>query len=77
MPRNGDGSSDNGPFPEADHNILHGATEVDKSKAKVAPLPEGLQEHGEAIPGMDASGGRSQGIKQGPGVGQGGRSTKN
>ena len=25
MPRNGDGSSDNGPFPEAGHDILHGA----------------------------------------------------
>jgi hypothetical protein len=25
MPRNGDGSSDNGPFPEVGHDILHGA----------------------------------------------------
>lgn len=29
MPRNGDGSSDNGPFPEADHNIGHGVTNED------------------------------------------------
>ena len=25
MPRNGDGSSDNGPFKEAEHPIVHGA----------------------------------------------------
>ncbi|PTB71913.1 hypothetical protein M440DRAFT_34355, partial [Trichoderma longibrachiatum ATCC 18648] len=75
MPRNGDGSSDNGPFPEADHNIGHGIKDanksIQKSKDKAAPLPEGLQEHGKAIPGMNASGGQSQGIAQGPGVGQG------
>ncbi|PTB61619.1 hypothetical protein BBK36DRAFT_1131327, partial [Trichoderma citrinoviride] len=50
---------------------------LQKSKNKVADLPEGLQEHGKGIPGMNASGGQSQGIKQGPDVGQGGRSTKN
>ncbi|EGR46543.1 uncharacterized protein TRIREDRAFT_65718 [Trichoderma reesei QM6a] len=80
MPRNGDGSSDNGPFPEADHNIGHGVTNEDsmqKSKDKAAPLPEGLQEHGKGIPGMNASGGQSQGIKEGPNVGQGGRSSTN
>ncbi|KAL7913452.1 hypothetical protein GGI35DRAFT_437454 [Trichoderma velutinum] len=77
MPRNGDGSSDNGPFPEADHNIGHGVTKEDKSKDKTAPLPEGRDEKGLAIEGMNASGGQSQGIKQGPNVGQGGRSSKN
>lgn len=25
MPRQGDGSSDNGPFKEAEHDIVHGA----------------------------------------------------
>lgn len=28
MPRQGDGSSDNGPFAEAQHDIIHGAGEV-------------------------------------------------
>lgn len=31
MPRNGDGSSDNGPFEEADHNIAHGVGKADVS----------------------------------------------
>jgi hypothetical protein len=31
MPRNGDGSSDNGPFEEAEHNIVHGAGKPDVS----------------------------------------------
>ncbi|KAL6871832.1 hypothetical protein J3F83DRAFT_732788 [Trichoderma novae-zelandiae] len=77
MPRNGDGSSDNGPFEEATHNIGHGVTSDDNSKDKTAPLPDGLQEHGKGIPGMNASGGQSQGIKEGPNVGQGGRSSTN
>jgi hypothetical protein len=34
-------------------------------------MPEGLQEQGAGIPGMNASGGQSQGIKKGPNVGQG------
>jgi hypothetical protein len=29
MPRNGDGSSDNGPFEAAEHNIIHGAGKVE------------------------------------------------
>lgn len=31
MPRNGDGSSDNGPFEEAKHDIVHGAGKVEVS----------------------------------------------
>jgi hypothetical protein len=31
MPRNGDGSSDNGPFEAADHNIAHGVGKPDVS----------------------------------------------
>jgi hypothetical protein len=76
MPRNGDGSSDNGPFEEASHNIVHGAGAVEDPKVaradKTAPLPEGRHEKGEGIEGINASGGQSQGIKQGPNVGQGG-----
>ncbi|KAH7316597.1 hypothetical protein B0I35DRAFT_433493 [Stachybotrys elegans] len=98
MPRNGDGSSDNGPFEEAKQNIIHGSGPVDvclPSRSllvmlqcisvltrrlqtpkvdradKTAPLPEGLNEQGAGIPGMNASGGQSQGIKKGPNVGQG------
>lgn len=29
MPRQGDGSSDNGPFEEATHNVAHGVTSED------------------------------------------------
>ncbi|CEJ94686.1 hypothetical protein VHEMI10203 [[Torrubiella] hemipterigena] len=59
MPRNGDGSSHNGPFEEAGHNIAHGtekAKENDQSH-KVADLPEGIHDKGAALPGMNASGG--------------------
>ncbi|KJZ74842.1 hypothetical protein HIM_05751 [Hirsutella minnesotensis 3608] len=77
MPRNGDGSSHNGPFDEAGQNITHGTGPTDTSKVsradKTAPLPEGRDEKGLAVEGMDASGGRSQGLKQGDQVGQGGR----
>jgi len=55
MPRNGDGSSDNGPIDG--HEILHG-TKGDKTlqhTQHVAPMPK--HEHGEALPGMNASGG--------------------
>lgn len=38
---------------------------------KTAPLPEGLEEKGAGLDGMNASGGQSQGIKTGPNVGQG------
>jgi hypothetical protein len=75
MPRNGDGSSDNGPFEEAKHNIVHGAGKVESDRVdradKTAPLPEGRDEKGLAIDGSNASGGQSQGIKKGPNVGQG------
>jgi hypothetical protein len=49
-------------------------TIVQKSKDKTAPLPEGLHEKGAGLQDANASGGQSQGIKQGPNVGQGGRS---
>lgn len=39
---------------------------------KTAPMPEGLQEKGAGLEGKNASGGQSQGIKKGDGVGQGG-----
>jgi hypothetical protein len=42
---------------------------------KTAPLPEGRDEKGAGLEGMNASGGQSQGIKQGNDVGQGGRSS--
>ncbi|PTB36399.1 hypothetical protein M441DRAFT_150517 [Trichoderma asperellum CBS 433.97] len=77
MPRQGDGSSDNGPFEEGTHNVAHGVTSEDKSKDKTAPLPEGMHEKGAGLQGMSASGGQSQGIKQGPNVGQGGRGSTN
>ncbi|TQV93205.1 hypothetical protein V2A60_010359 [Cordyceps javanica] len=73
MPRNGDGSSHNGPFEEADKPIAHGVGDVKTDKVpradKTAPLPE--HEKGAGLDGMNASGGQSQGIKQGDSVGQG------
>ncbi|KAL1792907.1 hypothetical protein ACET3X_009414 [Alternaria dauci] len=54
MPRNGDGSGDNGPIDG--HEILHGAS-GDKTlqhTKHVAPMPE--QESGDALPGMGAGG---------------------
>lgn len=78
MPRNGDGSSDNGPI-NTDHNIGHGVDPIDSSKVpradKTAPLPEGRDEKGAGLQGLNASGGQSQGLKQGPNVGQGGGSS--
>ncbi|KAJ4305142.1 hypothetical protein N0V90_000673 [Kalmusia sp. IMI 367209] len=66
MPRNGDGSSDNGPI-EAGENLIHGASGDNqttlKHAQKVAPLPE--VEKGAAIEGMNASGGGSSGTSQG------------
>lgn len=38
---------------------------------KTAPLPEGKDEKGAGLQGMNASGGESQGLKKGPDVGQG------
>ncbi|KPM45046.1 hypothetical protein AK830_g1437 [Neonectria ditissima] len=77
MPRNGDGSSDNGPIEEAKQDIIHGAGEVESDRVaradKTADLPEGKDEQGKAIPGLSASGGQSQTLKKGDDVGQGGR----
>ncbi|CAO2647768.1 Nn.00g086900.m01.CDS01 [Neocucurbitaria sp. VM-36] len=56
MPRQGDGSSDNGPIEG--HDIVHGAsgdTTLQHAKNNVAPMPE--IEKGEAIEGLNASGG--------------------
>ncbi|KAH6888082.1 hypothetical protein B0T10DRAFT_489481 [Thelonectria olida] len=75
MPRQGDGSSDNGPFEEAKHDIIHGAGKVESDRVpradKTADLPEGKDEHGAGLPDANASGGQSQGIKKGKDVGQG------
>ncbi|KAK5991075.1 hypothetical protein PT974_09352 [Cladobotryum mycophilum] len=76
MPRQGDGSGDNGPFDDTSNNILHGSTKDDNSKDKTAPLPEGIHEKGAGLEGMNASAGGGS-IKQGPGVGQGGRGSSN
>ncbi|KAK3395999.1 glutathione S-transferase [Sordaria brevicollis] len=74
MPRNGDGSSDNA--IETGNNIIHGAGEEPTTRVaradKTAPLPE--HEEGQAIKGLNASGGPSQGLAQGPEAGQGGGS---
>ncbi|KAF1836491.1 hypothetical protein BDW02DRAFT_566921 [Decorospora gaudefroyi] len=58
MPRNGDGSSDNGPIEgqTAVHGNSGDAT-LEHTKNNVAPMPE--IEKGEAIEGMNASGGGS------------------
>ncbi|KAJ2903269.1 basic leucine zipper protein [Zalerion maritima] len=79
MPRNGEGHiADNA--VEAGHNIVHGAgdanagTHVDRAD-KTAPLPE--TEKGQALEGMNASGGQSQGLAKGPDAGQGGRGSSN
>ena len=76
MPRNGEGQvSQNGPI-EGD-NLIHGQGPSDKIPEhtnKVADLPEGKDEKGLALDGMNASGGQSAGIKQHEGknqVGQG------
>ncbi|KAL5120599.1 hypothetical protein ACEQ8H_001347 [Pleosporales sp. CAS-2024a] len=56
MPRNGDGSGDNGPIEG--HHIIHGASgdnSLQHAKNNVAPMPD--IEKGEAIKGMNASGG--------------------
>ncbi|KAL1594139.1 hypothetical protein SLS59_008973 [Nothophoma quercina] len=58
MPRNGDGSSDNGPIEG--QNIVHGnsgdaSAQPQHAKNNVAPAPE--LEKGGAIEGLNASGG--------------------
>ncbi|KAG5915261.1 hypothetical protein E4U42_000071 [Claviceps africana] len=81
MPRQGDGSSHNGPFDKFGREIAHGTGKPETDKVpradKTADLPEGIDEHGAGAPGVNASGGRSQGIKIGDDVGQGGRGSKN
>lgn len=55
MPRNGDGSSDNGPMEGG--NVIHGNsgdTTLQHAKNNVAPMPE--YEKGEALEGLGASG---------------------
>ncbi|KAG6003245.1 hypothetical protein E4U54_000723 [Claviceps lovelessii] len=81
MPRPGDGSSHNGPFDKMGRPIAHGVGHVDTDKVpradKTADLPEGLHDQGAGLPGVNASGGQSQGIKKGDDVGQGGRGSSN
>ncbi|EUC43313.1 hypothetical protein COCMIDRAFT_101200 [Bipolaris oryzae ATCC 44560] len=58
MPRNGDGSSDNGPIEG--HEILHGTTGDDSLQhtKHVAPMPEG--EKGDTLPGLSGGGTATQ-----------------
>ncbi|KAI8936971.1 hypothetical protein NX059_006199 [Plenodomus lindquistii] len=69
MPRNGDGSSDNGPI-EA-NEVIHGNSgdaTLQHAKNNVAPMPE--VEKGEALEGLNASGG-GEFQKEGSNAGQG------
>ncbi|KAK3372317.1 hypothetical protein B0H63DRAFT_527170 [Podospora didyma] len=65
---------------EPGHNIIHGAgsepesTRVSRAD-KTAEMPE--PEKGAGLEGMNASGGTSAGLAQGPNRGQGGRRSKN
>ncbi|KAK8091040.1 hypothetical protein PG994_000545 [Apiospora phragmitis] len=77
MPRDGSGRAHNAQdlYPETDHHIMHGAGDANVGDhvaraEKTAPMPE--HEKGEALEGMNASGGTST-----SGHDQGGRSTKN
>ncbi|KAK4173632.1 hypothetical protein QBC36DRAFT_220171 [Triangularia setosa] len=60
---------------ETGQSIAHGSVGDQELPSKVsradktAPLPE--QEQGAGVPGMNASGGSSQGLSQGPHAGQG------
>ncbi|KAK9776121.1 hypothetical protein AB5N19_12101 [Seiridium cardinale] len=81
MPRDGSGRSHNAYdlSPETDHDIIHGAGNADNDPHvaradKTAEMPK--HEPGAGPEGMNASGGQSQGLAQGPERGQGGRSTK-
>ncbi|KAF1987238.1 hypothetical protein K402DRAFT_392936 [Aulographum hederae CBS 113979] len=64
MPRNGDGSSDNGPIEGHTIAVGAGGSEPESSivdrASKTAPMPE--FEKGDAVEGMNASGGGSTGI---------------
>lgn len=55
-------------------HAINQSLHVDRAD-KTAPLPEPGK--GMALQGMNASGGTSQGLAQGPDRGQGGRSSKN
>lgn len=72
MPRQGEGhiaqNAVDANVPEIANGADGKSDQVDGSK-KAAPLPE--QEKGLAVEGVPASGGSSQGIKQGSEVGQG------
>lgn len=104
MPRNGDGSSDNGPI-EAGHNVAHGVPQsvsfhpsllphliTPQTAQRYSQIPDTFQqgekigdhvaradktaplpgdEKGQGLSDANASGGQSQGIKQGDNVGQG------
>ncbi|EOA91173.1 uncharacterized protein SETTUDRAFT_158631 [Exserohilum turcica Et28A] len=54
MPRNGDGSSDNGPIEG--HEILHGMTGDDSLQHTKHAAPMPAAEHGDALPGMSGGG---------------------
>ncbi|KAK4570507.1 hypothetical protein LTR86_002587 [Recurvomyces mirabilis] len=74
MPRDGSGAGDNA--VEAGETLIHGAGDAPKDGAsasgvdrsnKAAPPPE--EEKGDALEGMNASGGGSSGIDGGSGKG--------
>ncbi|KAJ1326959.1 hypothetical protein MN608_08408 [Microdochium nivale] len=77
MPRDGSHAQNAPELGDDLHNIVHGAGKepttdhVDRAD-KTAPMPE--PEKGEALEGLPASGGGSQGLAKGPDAGQG-RST--
>ncbi|GAO15453.1 hypothetical protein UVI_02056950 [Ustilaginoidea virens] len=60
-----------------DYKLAEPATDKVPRADKTADMPEGSREKGAGLEGMNASGGQSQGIKHGDGVGQGGRARKN
>lgn len=75
MPQDNESSKNTSEEPK---NIIHGSDpiqdpHVDRAD-KTAEMPE--YEKGAGLEGMNASGGQSQGLAQGPDRGQGGRKNK-
>ncbi|PSR83963.1 hypothetical protein BD289DRAFT_273421 [Coniella lustricola] len=74
MPRQGEGHIAHNAVDADVPQITHGAGDAKPNEVagthKAAPMPE--PEKGAGLDGMPASGGSSQGLKQGPDVGQGG-----
>lgn len=74
MPRQGEGHIAHNAVDPNVNQVAHGAGEATPNEVagakKAAPMPE--QTKGAGLEGLPASGGSSQGLKQGPDVGQGG-----